>query len=106
MEKEKKGEKKFFDVQEFLMDGERVHEAYVPEIDRVVRFKKLTIKETYELSQITERDKRAEKMLYIMLHKADPSITEEQISNLPGDVATVILNSLTEHFLQPKTSTD
>ncbi|MHA1286257.1 MAG: hypothetical protein ACTSPB_02515 [Candidatus Thorarchaeota archaeon] len=91
-----------FDIDEFIADADIVREVYIEEIDRNVQYKKLTVKENAVLMKTKDVEKRGTKMLYLMLSKADSTITEEKIENLGSDVAGVILANILkdQSFLQ------
>jgi len=61
-----------------------MREVYVKEIDRRVQYQKLNLGENSELAKIKDIELRGQKMLYMMLHKVDPEITEEQIIEISG----------------------
>ena len=101
LERKEQEQAKLFDISEIIMDAERIREVYVPEINRIVRFKKLTVAQDIELSKIEDPNRKALKMLYFMLHAADPKVTEESIERMPNDVAAAILRAiLPKAFLQ------
>lgn len=83
-----------FDIDEFIADADMIREAYIENIDRNIKYKKLTVKENASLVKLKDVEKRGIKMLHLMLSKVDPSITEEKIENLGNDVASVILATI------------
>lgn len=91
-----------FDIDEFITDADVIREAYVEDIDRNIRYKKLTVKENASLLRVKDVEKRGTKILHLMLSKVDPTITEEKIEKLGSDVAGIILATILEEqgFLQ------
>jgi hypothetical protein len=91
-----------FDIDEFISDAEKVRTVYVKEINRKIKYKKISVVENGEIAKMTDADERARAMLYTMLHKADNKITKEKINALSSDVATVILTTILSEqtFLQ------
>lgn len=93
-EDERRAAADLFNIGEFIADAEMMREVYVKEIDRRVQYKKLNLGENSELAKIKDIELRGQKMLYMMLHKVDPEITEEQIIEISGDVAAAILTAI------------
>ena len=93
-EEERRAAADLFSIGEFIADAEMMREVYVKEIDRRVQYKKLNLGENSELAKIKDIELRGQKMLYMMLHKVDPEITEEQIIEISGDVAAAILTAI------------
>lgn len=91
-----------FDIDEFITDADIVRKVYVEKIDRNLQYKKLTVNENAGLVKIKDINERGTKMLYLMLNKADSSITEEKIAKLGNDVAATILETIVDDqsFLQ------
>jgi len=87
---------KLFSVDEFILDADKLREVYVPEIDRKVKYKKLTLTENKELTKIKDVEDRTQKLLYKVLHKADPSTTEEKVGKLGNDVSGAIMRAILE----------
>lgn len=93
-EAERRAAAELFNVDEFIADATMMHEVYVEEIDRRVQYKKLNLAENSELARIKDVRERGQKMLYMMLHKANPAITEDQISEISSDAATAVLTAI------------
>jgi len=93
-EDERRAAADLFNIGEFIADAEMMREVYVKEIDRRVQYQKLNLGENSELAKIKDIELRGQKMLYMMLHKVDPEITEEQIIEISGDVAAAILTAI------------
>jgi len=93
-EDERRAAADLFNIGEFIADAEMMREVYVKEIDRRVQYQKLNLGENSELAKIKDIELRGQKMLYMMLHKVDSEITEEQIIEISGDVAAAILTAI------------
>jgi hypothetical protein len=82
-----------------LLEKALYAEVYVPELGGKLRFKKLTWKEVLEIRKYAKSD---EEMTTLAVHKAlsavDPSVTLEQVENLPADVMFEIVNALFPRF--------
>lgn len=93
-EAERRAAATLFNVDEFITDVAMMREVYVEEIDRRVQYKKLTLGENSEIVRIKNAEERGQKMLYLMLHKANPEVTEDQVTEIGGDVAAAILTAI------------
>ena len=94
IEDERRAASELFNIDDFIIDAELIREVYVEEIDRRVQYKKLNVGENSEVAKIKDVQLRGQTMLYMMLHKVDPEITENQIIEISSDVATAILTAI------------
>ena len=93
-----------FDIKEFQIDPNKIEQVEIPALKRIVKYKRLVIGDLFALTETKTRHEYSAKLIYIMLSKADPTVTFEQISNMPPDVASVIFDVLAEKivFLKPE----
>jgi enoyl reductase-like protein len=85
---------KLFSVDEFIADADKLREAYVPELQCKVQYKKLTLNENSAVVSVEDATERNRKLLYLVLRKADPSVTEDKVGALGNDDATYILRAI------------
>jgi hypothetical protein len=83
-----------FDIDEFITAADTIREVYVPAMHRRVKYKPLTIAENAEAQRIEDPQKRAEKLLFFYLHKADEKISEEKIKKMLNAAGTTILTAI------------
>lgn len=93
-EEERRAATELFNIGDFIADAEMLREVYVEELDRRVQYKKLNVGENSEVAKIKDIELRGQKMLYMMLHKADPKITEKHIMEISSDVASALLSAI------------
>ncbi|RLI53822.1 MAG: hypothetical protein DRP09_14770 [Candidatus Thorarchaeota archaeon] len=98
-EEKKREQAKIFKIDEVLADSNKTYEVYVPEIDAVVKYKKLTIGDLEDIKGKTDEE-IAIRLLWKMLNKADPEITLEKVKQLPIEVATAILQKISAPLFQ------
>ena len=92
-EEKKREQAKIFKIDEVLASSNKTYEVYVPEINAVVKYKKLTIGDLADIKGETDEEV-AIRLLWKMLNKADPEITLEKVKQLPIEVATAILQKI------------
>jgi hypothetical protein len=98
---------KKFDPKEIIRKASELRTVFDSQLGEI-KYTVLTTGDLFDLNKIENKDARARAMLFKLLHKAYPELKEEDIDRFPMDVATRLLNLLTNQtdFLQPeKTST-
>jgi hypothetical protein len=83
-----------FDIDEFITAADTIREVYVPAMHRRVKYKPLTIAENAEAQRIEDPQKRAEKLLFFYLHKADEKVSEEKVKKMLNAAGTTILTAI------------
>jgi len=81
-------------IDEILADHDLVRDAYVEELGCKIQFKKPTITELKQISEITDPFERAKLFVITLWSKADPGVTAEKVERLPGDVILAIARAL------------
>lgn len=85
---------KTFNIDEVL-EGNKILTVKVPELDRIVKYKRLTMNDLAEINKAESDEERATLILWKMLSKADKNVTLEKVQQLPIETATAILNAIT-----------
>ena len=85
---------KTFNIDEVL-EGNKILTVKVPELNCIVKYKRLTMKDLAEINKAKTDEERATLILWKMLSKADKNITLEKVQQLPIETATAILNAIT-----------
>ena len=87
---------KLFNIDEFIADVNEVLEAEVPELNVVVKYKRLTNADLLEISKVKDANKRGLETLFYMLNKADANVTREKLDALDPVVTARITAAITE----------
>jgi hypothetical protein len=94
-------------IEDVLMSETCERHAYVPELDCKIAFKKPTIADLKQITDITDPFERAKQYVFLLWSKADPAVTLEKVEQLPGDAVLAIARAFDQAsapFL-PKSST-
>jgi hypothetical protein len=83
-------------IEDILTSEARIRYAYVPELDCRIAFKKPTIADLKNITDISDPFERAKQYVYLLWSKADPGVTMEKIEQLPGDVVLAIARAFDE----------
>jgi hypothetical protein len=73
----------------------------------ILKFGELTAKEKTECNKIEDRDAQSVHMIYLMLKKANPSLTEDNVKDFPVQILKridLLLGDRIRSFLQLRTS--
>jgi len=95
LEKERKRIRKFFNIDDFVADVDKVREVEVPELGIVVQYKSLTNEDLFKVMKIEDDMERGIELLYLMLSKVDSTVTREKLRKLNPTVTARILNAVT-----------
>ena len=92
-----------FDIKDFQADPDKIEEVEIKEIGKIIRFKRLTIGDLYNLPETKTRYEYTARIIWMMMNKADPTITYSQVQCMYPDVAARIFDVLAEYliFLHP-----
>jgi len=91
-EKQQAVKAKQFNPDEFLVDPKRLQEVFVPEINRVVKFRLLTIEEIAEAAEKAKTGREVTQRIYAKIL----GIPYSKIKKLRGDVLSVIMQRIDE----------
>jgi len=89
-----------FSPSDVLADSTTVRRVYVPEIDRVVEYCPLSLKDLEDVDKAKTTQERSRLVLWKMLHKANKEWTLEKVEQIPMDVAAAIIKHLTPPLTQ------
>lgn len=98
-EEKRREQAKIFKIDEVLADSNKTYEVYVPEINAVVKYKKLTIGDLADIKGDLTNEEIAIRLLWKMLNKANPEITLEQVKQLPIEIALAIFQKIAAPLL-------
>lgn len=98
-EKKAEEEAKLFNIDEFLIDTDKVLEKYVEGVG-IIRYKRLTFIEATEIFEKYANDRKRLAIAFVasMLSKADPNVTVEKFEKIPLNIASKIINALAEEI--------
>ena len=99
-EAKKREKAKLFSIDEILADSAKIYEAYVPELNAIVKYGKITIGDLEEIAKGKTDEEKAIRILWKMLQKADRDITLEKVKQLPLEVAAAILTRIAGPLFQ------
>jgi len=102
-EREKAKKAEVFKPSDVLADSRTKRTVYVPEIDRVVEYVPLSLKDLEEINKAKSDHERAIRTLWKMLSKADPEWTLEKVEALPLEVAVAIIRRVSPPLTQIQT---
>ena len=92
---EKKAEKRrLFNIDEFVAEVDEILEAEVPDLNLVVRYKRLTNADLLKVLKIEDSSEQGLEILFYMLSRADPSVTREKVRKLDPIVTAKILSAI------------
>lgn len=94
-EKRKERIRRLFNIDDFIVNVEKIREVEVPELNIVVRYKSLTNEDLFKVMKIKDDTERGIELLYLMLSKADPNVTREKLRKMNPMVTAQILNAIT-----------
>jgi hypothetical protein len=94
-----------FDVKALIQSSQQIHSVNVEGLG-VVQYGVLTLKDTLELAKYASAEEKSAATIWLMLRKAYPDLTLEDVKNMPLDVAAKIMTALNRDmgFLAGKTS--
>jgi hypothetical protein len=96
--KEKKTDAaKQFDPSQVLADAAKIHVVNDAELGEV-KYGKLTRPEVEALAKLQNPKDRAFKMIFAMLHKGYPDMTEEQFNKFPFETVVRLSEALSSQF--------
>ncbi len=84
---------KLFDPQELVKESTSIHEKIHPK-HGLIKYGVLTTDELFSLDKITNPKDRAKTLLWMMLHKAYPNLTKEDVGKFPGMKSGELMNFL------------
>jgi len=93
-EENRQKQAKLFNIDEVLANSGKIQEKYVPELDCIIRYGRLTLGDMPEIAKGQTDEERALRILWRMLSKADTNITLEKVERLPMETATAILRAI------------
>ncbi|MEM3579478.1 MAG: hypothetical protein QXL54_04585 [Candidatus Bathyarchaeia archaeon] len=101
-EAEKAQKAKLFNPKELVEKSRKIKSVYVEELGEV-RYGVLTLADMFEVAKAQSNEERGAIILWLMLSKADSSLTLDDVKALPMDVAAKLLTVLTKDmaFLTP-----
>jgi len=104
-EQEKAEKAAKFDVKALIQSSQQLRSVEVEGLG-TIQYGVLTLKDSLELSKYQTNEERSAAMIWLMLRKAYPELTLEDIKNLPLDVAANIMTALAKDsgFLTGKKS--
>jgi hypothetical protein len=94
-EAEQAAKAKLFNPQELVKEAKTLRQKHHPKLG-LVNYGVLTIDELFDLDKITEKDERSKAMLWMMLRKAYPDLTKEDVGRFPGVKAAELLKLMTQ----------
>ncbi|MGB9774866.1 MAG: hypothetical protein ACPL4I_12785 [Bacteroidota bacterium] len=94
-EKDKARKAEVFTPSDILADSATKRTVYVPEIDRIVEYVPLSLKDLEEINRAKTDQERAARTLWKMLSKANSEWTLERVEALPLEVAVAIIRRIT-----------
>jgi len=102
-EREKARKAELFTPNDVLADSRTKRTVYVPEIDRVVEYVPLSLKDLEEINKAKSDHERAIRTLWKMLSKANSEWTLERVEALPLEVAVAIIRRVSPPLTQIQT---
>ena len=102
-EKERAKKAEVFKPGDVLADSRTKRTVYVPEIDRVVEYVPLSLKDLEEINKAKSDHERAIRTLWKMLSKANSEWTLEKVEALPLEVAVAIIRRVSPPLTQIQT---
>ena len=102
-EREMTEKAKAFNPKELVKSSKEIRQMEIEGVG-VVRYGVLTLADMLELNKAESNEERSFKILWLMLRKAYPELTLEDVKAFPMDVAAKILTALTVDlgFLAPQ----
>jgi hypothetical protein len=102
-EREMAEKAKTFNPKELVKSSKEIHQIEIEGVG-VIRYGVLTLADMLELNKAESNEERSFKILWLMLRKAYPELTLEDVKAFPMDVAAKILTALTADlgFLAPQ----
>ena len=94
-EQEKAEKAAKFDVKALIQSGQQLRSVEVEGLG-TIQYGVLTLKDSLELSKYQTNEERSAAMIWLMLRKAYPELTLEDVKNLPLDVAASIMTAITK----------
>ncbi len=94
-----------FDPFEAVQDAKVLREIYDEKLS-LIRYGALTYKESRECNSIENKEDRTAHMIYLMLKKAHPNLTQEQVEAMPIEKVARLGSALGERIKSflPKTT--
>jgi len=92
-EQEKAEKASKFDVKALIQSSQQLRSVEVEGLG-VIQYGVLTLKDSLELSKYQTNEERSAAMIWLMLRKAYPELTLEDVKSLPLDVAANIMTAL------------
>ncbi|MCJ7767705.1 hypothetical protein MUP79_04895 [Candidatus Bathyarchaeota archaeon] len=86
---------KLFDPRELLFEAKAMRQKYHKRLG-LVNFSVLTFDEMLGLGKVVDKDERSKTMLWMMLNKAYPDLSKEDIGRFPGTKVADLLTLVTE----------
>ncbi|MEM1551331.1 MAG: hypothetical protein QXH03_01510 [Candidatus Bathyarchaeia archaeon] len=101
-EAEKEAKAKLFSIKELVEDSRKIRSVHVEGLGEV-QYGVLTLADMFEVAKAKSNEERSAVILWLMLSKADKSLTLEDVKALPMDVAAKLLSALAKDmtFLKP-----
>ena len=96
-EQEKAEKASKFDVKALVQSGQQLRSVEVEGLG-IIQYGVLTLKDSLELSKYQTNEERSAAMIWLMLRKAYPELSLEDVKNLPLDVAASIMTAITKNL--------
>ena len=96
---------KLFNIDDFQINPDKTEEVYVKGLG-LIKYKQLTIADLFGFPEVNSKHEYTARLIWMMMSKADQTVTFEKIRNLPPDVASLIFDVLSAKivFLPPEES--
>ena len=92
--KELEAKASFKTIDQILVDADKLHEVYVPEIDCKIRYKKIAQAEYLEIIKIEDFELFSQELLCRMWRKGDSAVTLDKVKALPFDLLPIIMERI------------
>ena len=84
-------------IDQILADRDQLFDVYVPILNCKIKYGRLLVKEINEATAKPDEESFLRKIVYLMWHKGDPSVTEEKINDLEIEELRLIFHSIWEN---------
>ena len=94
-EQEKAEKAAKFDIKALIQSCKQLRSVYVEGLGEI-QYGVLTLSDTLEMAKYITTEEKTAAMIWLMLRKAYPELTFEDVKNLPLDVAANIMTAITK----------